>query len=116
MDGLLKMLVAMACLVIIAGGGFFFYSQYSDYQKLADAKTEVETAKIRMRTAELASAGCRPEVDQLLAQHKASPITSVFEIPSELKADLDICIEQRIMFPFEQSELKASGLDKLLQK
>lgn len=39
MDGILKALVAIACLVIIAGGGYFAWSEYQDSVFLAEHQT-----------------------------------------------------------------------------
>ncbi|MDW9563735.1 hypothetical protein GOB35_23305 [Sinorhizobium meliloti] len=55
MDGWLKTLVASACVVVIAGGGWCAWGEYSDYRERS-AKTEL-MKRVRNELFMLASAG-----------------------------------------------------------
>lgn len=48
MDGWLKGLIATACVVIIAGGGYFAWSQYQANKSREEAKQAQEEASMRV--------------------------------------------------------------------
>jgi hypothetical protein len=111
MDGWLKTLVALACIVIIAGGAYIALGEYQRVTREQANEASAQKQASEKRAFELAADGCRPQIDELLRQHAQRPVKSASDVSPELRRDITICVQRDIAFAFEKNELKRTGLD-----
>lgn len=115
MDRWLKLLIAAACLVVIAAGVSYGWSEYNRSLVLKAQQAEVERTLSNRRAQELAAQGCRPQIEELLNKHASHPITSATDVPAPLREDVTLCVRRKLAYAFEQNELSRTGLDKLFR-
>ncbi|MDX0498968.1 hypothetical protein GOC68_22230 [Sinorhizobium medicae] len=115
MDGWLKALVAGACIVVIAGGGYYAWTEYERASIARLNEAARQRVAIESRAQELATEGCRPQVEELLRLHAERPIASASDVRGDLRRDISICLSHDIAFAFEKNELERTGLAQILR-
>jgi hypothetical protein len=115
MEGWLKALIAGACVVVIAAGGYSVWNEYKKEELGRANEAYLRTEAVERRAEELAVQGCRPQVEELLRLHAERPIVSATDIRGDLRRDISICLSRDISFAFEKNELERTGLAQILR-
>jgi hypothetical protein len=110
LEGWLKGLIAGACVVVIAGGGYMGTATYSAYSERKEQEDASSSFARSQEISALATDGCRSRVDELMQIHSTAPISSKDDVPAKLSKDLTTCIQQKIMYPYEKSEMESANL------
>lgn len=106
MDKTLKALIAAACIVVIAGGGYFAWSEYRTRQMTAARNSAIAAATLeRVRRDNLTEASC-----SILATSALSKVTGEQFRTPERMADLRTCFQMDLLGYVERRDLVASGL------
>jgi len=106
MDGWLKALVAAACLVVIAGGGYFAWSEYQTQQTIkANNSVQAARAMERLRRDRLNEASCGQ-----MATDALSKVTGEQFRTPERRADLKTCNELGKLGYVEKRDLAEAGI------
>lgn len=107
MDNWLKTLIAAACMVVIAGGGYYAWSKYQENQRSTSLSQNREDSR---RVESLAADRCFKIVNDVVAEHAKQPITQPSQVSDATAHDLGLCIRRVDMGDFTKNELEKTGL------
>jgi hypothetical protein len=108
MDKTLKALIAAACIVVIAGGGYFAWSEYRTRQVTTARNSAVSTAaQEQARKTSLSKDAC-----SILATSALSKVTGEQFRTPERMADLRTCFQLDRLGYVERRDLVDAGLFK----
>lgn len=106
MDGWLKALIAGACIVVIAGGAYYGWSEY----RLAQARKDREAVLTSQATERAKLARLTADYCNSIATSALSKVTGKDFRTLDRIADLKTCSQRSLLGYVERRELEAEGL------
>lgn len=106
MDGWLKALIATACIVVIAGGGYFAWSEW-DAKVTADraTATRIERSAAERKRASLTPTFCNYMANETLPEKPGEPPKTTNYLD-----DLKTCDSLRRLGAYERHQLDLTGI------
>jgi hypothetical protein len=116
MDGLLKGLVAAACIAIIAAVGYYFIKEHRQSEaaelQAKRAMAVAEAVRLKKRVEEI-TPHCNALIDQVLDTNAKTPIKSTEDIPAEIREDISLCVRWVDLGAYEKHGLEYNKLARL---
>lgn len=123
LETLLKIGAVVATVIVL---GVFIAWERADHNDGASAERieatkvaaddAVNRVEVQTRVDALAVDGCQARAMQLMSLHARTPVKSLDDIPIELRNDMRLCVERRILYAYVRGALTDAGLMGLFEK